>query len=370
MMPKMLTRVVCGAIAGAGGVLLGPAAAGGQPLNAYSFKASHNSYERSESLSHQVLRLNCWALELDLCWDTQTDRFICRHMADGPNPCLFPPRHPLEHYLTDLMSDERILSRVTMLYLDAHAFECSNPVLRHCGQLTVPRIQALIAELNAHLGEDRVYTVRDFDYDNQVWPSPQELLARGKHFIIFINKGSNWDQYNYFHHQAEFVSEAAPTTSMINKASASLATGEEPGPSQRFMWRSYPDLFDLIEAEDLAHWNLALQNNFNLVACNHLDRRWTEGSGTIPALPMHVYRGAPEPPFGTVYLPYPNLRSAIQRVEQVNVLDNLDRTEPYPFILSGNPPAGPDHYVGTGPVNPEVPITIRPNDGRVIYIKP
>lgn len=357
------SRTIPALIAGLA-VAFAAAGADAQSLDAYTFKVSHNSYERDESLSEQVLALNCWGLELDLCWSDSSDRFVVRH-ATSP-PCLFGQQGPLTDWLFDLTVDPRIYSRVTMLYLDLHSFNCI--ISDDCLEIDVFRVNDLIATLDNYLPRSRVYTVRDLDADGGVWPSPQELIRRGKSFIVFVSKGDSYDQYNYFHHQAGSASFAAPSTSLINRSDAELPSGESPQPDDRLLWRSFPGtLQEWDEPRDLLHFTAAVNRQFNLVACNFLDRDWTNFSGTIPAMPMHVDPVWGGQQTGAVYRPYQSLLGAIQRIEQVNTR-GISRTEPFPITLLGN--TQPNYHVGLGPVDPSVPLEIRPNEFRTVYIRP
>lgn len=345
-------------------LLLATPAADAQPLDAYTFKASHNSYERDESLSDQVLALNCWGLELDLCWSSSSKRFVVRH-ATSPE-CLFGEQGPLTDWLFDMTVDPRIHSRVTMLYLDIHSFDC--PVGNDCLEVDFDRVLNLIEKIDGYIPRERVYTVRDLDADGGVWPSPQELIRRGKSFVIFVSKGETYDVYNYFHYQAGSPSHAAASTSLINRSDASLPDGGNPVAGDRLLWRSFPgSLQNWDEPRDLLHFSAAVNRNFNLVACNYLDRDWTNASGTIPAMPMYVDPAWDGQNTGAIYRPYQSLLSAIQRIEQVNVR-GFPRTEAFPITLLGN--TQPNHYVGLAPVDPAVPIEIRPNQFRTVYIRP
>ena len=345
--------------------------AAAQPLDAYTFKAAHNSYERDERLSYQVNVLNCWGVELDLCWSSSDDRPTVRH------GCGLPTHGTLEELLEELTEDPQIYARVTFIHFDMNEFFCFPS---SCQDWTPQRVYDVIDIIDSIIPRSMVYTVRDLEEDGNVWPSPQQLRLRGKHFIPVVTRGCGWDGYNYFHHSAEreAVTNCGPNmegrsstaTTSINRSSAGLPSGEGPSAGDRFIWRSYPS-FDkeFSEDADRDHWEDAVDNGFNIAACNYIDRDWTARRFTIPSMPMYVDAGwEPNAPvFGTVYRPYPSLRQAITRVEQVNTR-GVARTETYPFILSGN--TTPDYHVGTAPVDPAVPIEIRPNQFRTILIRP
>ncbi len=365
----------CGrAVMGSLGLALAAGFAHAQPLDAYIFKAAHNSYERDEPLSYQVNVLNCWGVELDLCWSSSQDRPTVRH------GCGLPTHGTLEELLHELTEDAQIFARVTFIHFDMNEFDCSFPQ-SSCEDWTWDRVHAVINVIDSIIPRSMVYTVRDLENDGNLWPSPQQLRLRGKHFIPVVTRGCSWDAYNYFHHSAEreavvscgqdMDGRSAPTTTSINRGSASLPSGEEPAPDDRFIWRSYPS-FEKESSEDLDrdHWEDAVDHGFNIAACNYIDRDWTARRFTIPSMPMYVDAGwDPQgvPIFGTVYRPYTTLRGAITRVEQVNT-SGIARTEPYPFILSGNTTS--NYHIGTAPVDPGVPIEIRPNQFRTILIRP
>ena len=140
MKSLVLHLLVCFAVAAcaARGVAQTPSNVGPneQRFNAGTYKASHNSYDRDETLASQIDNWNCWCIELDLHWHPDNtiqilDRIISKEHAQiqrsGDGRFLLRDLRSLngtflrgervgEHYLQD--GEEVTMGSTRLLFVD------------------------------------------------------------------------------------------------------------------------------------------------------------------------------------------------------------------------------------------------------------
>lgn len=144
-------------------------------LNRFQYKASHNSYDVYDDLpfSAQIDDWNTWMVELDLWWCP--DRIQVSH---GYGDC---NGRTLDECMHDIGNTDLTQWRVTFVY-----FEFKDANLWPSKEVFKSVILGSIAD---HLDLDRVYTPIEFESPNPTgdygrWPSMQELVRRGKHFVF------------------------------------------------------------------------------------------------------------------------------------------------------------------------------------------
>lgn len=160
---------------------------GERRLNANVFMASHNSYQRSESTVEILDNSLAWGVEWDLCWDAPEHTFHVNHEENAyfygcnatTHNCTGPP---LLNYLSELRLCNSCPDRVTAIWLEFGRGNCSVCPCPEDGSMGTE----LLRLIETSIGWDAVYTRSEFlTIDNGRWPSWQELVRRGKHWIVF-----------------------------------------------------------------------------------------------------------------------------------------------------------------------------------------
>lgn len=160
---------------------------GEQRFNRFQFRTTHNSYERDGgatarvSLTDQLDRYDVWMVELDLRWHAANNDFYIFHdcAEAGGNDTL-------DFFLNQIKASHRFQSGITFIYFDSGdigpCFIYPNIVPKPSNWMTL-----LGDKLKAYFGNSVYYQDRFDSSDLRRWPSPQELLRRGKHIIPIVN---------------------------------------------------------------------------------------------------------------------------------------------------------------------------------------
>jgi len=322
-----------------------------QPLNSLQLRSSHNSYQRDNllrdqvSLTDQLDRYNVWWVEFDVRWNTtEKDLWVFHDCAEPAG------QSRLAWLLNEVAASERARSGITFLYFDSG--EIGPCALFLIGPKPAGW-QAKLAQLvEDTFGRSSIYNYDDFLADGEVWPSPQELLRRGKHFVPIVGSGADVAEHRTFAQSVVLLNSSNP-------ASIDFWT-----PSAKQFTRVYPSL-DC----DFGNGNveLGLTKGYNFASTN-----CTRYASEIldvrlhPPLPIYVDPSSTASGYGTFLTPYGRgtgptwhaLGRAIERVQAHETLQGkstitirvgpADYDFPEPYTISGamriensNPQAGP-----------------------------
>ena len=158
---------------------------GEQRFNHLQFHATHNSFERENgfldriSITQQMDRYDAWMIEFDTRWNAGHGLWVFHDCGDGAG------EGSLDGFLDEVKTTVRATTSLTVLYFDSGDI---GPCFLYPNIVPKPANwrDLLQASLEARFGNG-VYTWTDFQADNLKWPSHQELLRRGKHFIPIVN---------------------------------------------------------------------------------------------------------------------------------------------------------------------------------------
>ena len=163
-----------------------------QRFNHLQYFATHNSYQRDGctafdpdvSLRTQLDRYDAWCVELDLRWHDDLDVFWIAHSCfDGS--C---GDGSLTSFLDQIALSRRADDGFTLVDFETGDI---GPCVFY--PTLVPKPDGWDGDLRTILQNrfgNAVYTRLDLQLDGDAWPSPQELIRRGKHFA-FVIKGSS-----------------------------------------------------------------------------------------------------------------------------------------------------------------------------------
>lgn len=248
------------------------------------FKASHNSYERSETYAQQLDEWNCWCLELDVVWKDNALRVdhdcgaatLLSTSLDNINNAILTP------------------FRVTVIWLEWKSICNGSP-----SNQTI--FDNLAGAINLHIGLNNCYTPEQFldaNGDNKNWPSWQELVRRGKNWIVVCE---GWPSLNpcgqplptpcvgWPHVFRTFCTGCTPAPPPAD--SRALHNHEEtdsPGlPSDHWLSRGYPEATCGLEMPD--GWDDGVGNGHTLVATNCISDNETNADYRVhPPQPCFV----------------------------------------------------------------------------------
>lgn len=287
---------------------------GEQRLTAYQFKATHNSFERSETLDEQMDTYNVWMLELDCFWDESAQQIYVEHYCGSPHVA-----EPLINELVEIGASLTKSGRFTIIYLDMHG------AMAPCYDdwPAQDTYRAFVQdEVESILGADRIYTPLDFnDIDSQQWPSYQELARRGKNFAVFAteyaaggNAYSDWlfnatgtnPPEDSFRENIALVNLSGGCDMDTTDAAPDLSATSNP---DRWLFRAYPGtdslLCDLCSEQDGNYWDTMIDRGFNFIASNCVSDEHTFDSRLHSPAPMYVFPfNAGDDQYGTLGLPF------------------------------------------------------------------
>jgi len=232
------------------------------PLKEVSFKGTHNSYDQAHDIATQIDEFGVWVVEIDMCGIDDDDALQVKHGCDFSSSKLF------EDILQDVQSSSAWPQRVIFLWLDIKE-EC----FAQCRWREYDddeRADKIADALLDTIGIDRLYTRDDWDADERVWPTVDDLVLRGKNFIpIYDNNDHNPD------HSTLFVSAHKPSviqehTAFLNVKDAKINTfpGRSPRDADRFLWRSY----DLNTEHE---WRSAINHGIHLPSTDEYQQKWS-----------------------------------------------------------------------------------------------
>lgn len=277
---------------------------GEQRVSALQYKASHNSYERSESLDEQIDDYNCWMLELD-CWWLDSDIHV-RHLCSGTNGPLFTSK------LQEIAASGTATQKFTFIYLELK-YDCTNDNCEcgfgeTCHSWPTGYRSTFRTEIESYLDSNRIYTADEWvAIDDYAWPSIQELVRRGKSYAFIIDERCTGDAGNsYFF---EVTTGGSGYTTLINR-DAGCDGGESPGavtPTTRFLYRAYPSAgcAGLCSGQNEEYWSDATRLGYSFIATNCVsDEHTFDYSEVHSPMPFYVvYTGSPSHQWGTSAFP-------------------------------------------------------------------
>lgn len=290
-------------------------------LSQMRYKASHNSYERGESIDQQIDKWNVWMVELDIFWDEdQSDvgKVTVEHYCGSPHNA-----QSLAWELREAKEASIQSYRPTIIYLDMK----DPPGGDTCYQdwpYTLVYMDEVRKIINNILGESNIYKAEDFkDVDKLKWPSWQELQRRGKRWIVILDTVAagldEQDSKYFFGHWSG--GNIFTSSVLINSGNSWDKPFYDLGSSGRDRWlyRLYPSWGDCgVFGETKTYWNNGVkENKYTFTATNCINKEYTMESPTHSPMPLYVNLTGSGNQFGTLANPYfgsAGLQNAIVRV--------------------------------------------------------
>lgn len=266
---------------------------GEQRFNAGIYKASHNSYDRDESYASQIDNWNCWCVELDLHWELDNTIRV-HHLCGGIGSDPLLGTH-LGLIATSIEQNDR----VTVVYLELKAACSTNWPSREVYR------GAIRSAVNAAFGS-AVYSAAEFKIvDESRWPSYQELMRRGYHWVVILDEEETGfaDDDFFFGMARGNPPTAFEANSVLVNSGLGGATPNRGAQPDRWMFRAYPGPFcDL--ADDEEYYDSAIAKGYTFIATNCIDRHYTMTPNTHSPSPVRVTGGGSGTSFGTLSFPY------------------------------------------------------------------
>ncbi len=164
------------------------------PLNAISFKASHNTYQRDEPNDRQIAEYNCWGVEFDINWDGSDEGRLSSDIWVWHDCYAWWDTgiKTLRTHLSETLQAPWIRERVTFIELEVkNNSDCTDfgtwP-FEDGVSLIRDRVALALGDVGMSLAN--IYTPTDFvNTDGEHWPSWQELVRRQKYLIIILETG-------------------------------------------------------------------------------------------------------------------------------------------------------------------------------------
>ena len=278
-----------------------------QRFNAGVYKASHNSYDRDESYASQIDNWNCWCLELDLHWH-RDDTIRVHHLCGVPNSGSL-----LGGELQQIAQSIEQNDRVTVVYLELKGACLTNWPSRATYR------GAIRSAINAAFGA-AVYPSSEFKTVDQFrWPSYQELLRRGDHWVVILDEqetGFADDDFFFGMARGNPATAFEPNSVLINSDDDDDAPRRGTQPD-RWMFRAYPTLF-CGTPDDEDYYDDAIANGYTFVATNCIDHHYTMTPNTHSASPVRVTSGGSGIGFGTLSFPFRLGDGLVRAVERAS----------------------------------------------------
>jgi len=277
-----------------------------QRFNAGIYKASHNSHERDETLSSQIDNWNCWCLELDLVWHTDNQIRVQHGCGSQGSGGL------LSVQLGLIAQSVEAVDRVTVVYLEMKP-ACANWPSREVYRNYIQN--ALAAALPGG-----IYQASEFkDFDQQRWPSYQELLRRGYRWVVILDEEeTGFADDNFFFGMARGNPPVAfePNSVLVNSDDDDVVPSRGSQPD-RWMFRAYPTPF-CGTPDDEDYYDDAIANGYTFVATNCIDRHYTMTPNTHSPSPVRVTNTGTGTAFGTLAFPFRQGTGLIQAVQRAS----------------------------------------------------
>ncbi len=246
------------------------------------FKGSHNSYSLPDPLDVQIDGANVWKVELDLMTYTESDGIGIGHPPDLVGGC---PTHAINDYLNLIDGSQAATDRVTFIYLEhknCHPACWVHTIPPECSEASDSELVTKAGTaLRSVIARSRFYTKSDWDSDGHEWPSINELLSRGKHFIpIYEDGATGADDGAFFFTVAANAEQlsAHPNKTVLNVPAGELGDfgfdPETPG-KEKYLWRSYcvptePVIGTITDCElhRQEYWMADLAHGINILSIN------------------------------------------------------------------------------------------------------
>ena len=293
-----------------------------QRFNAGIYKASHNSRERDETLSSQVDNWNCWCLELDLVWHTDNQIRVQHGCGSQESGGL------LSVQLGLIAQSVEAVDRVTVVYMEMKP-ACANWPSRQVYRNYIQN--ALAATLPGG-----IYPASEFKgFDQQRWPSYQELLRRGYRWVVILDEeetGFADDDFFFGMARGNPPASFEPNSVLVNSGLGG-ATPDRGSQPERWMFRAFPGPFCDV-ADDEEYFDGAIAKGYTFIATNCIDRHYTMTPTTHSPSPVRVTSGGSGTEFGTLAFPYrfgDGLVQAVQRASPdvpVNIVGGIYHVVP------------------------------------------
>jgi hypothetical protein len=300
----------------AAAVAIAAPASAQQTLDSFSYKGSHNSYERGlhnsgvpyvggrVPLNELVLAYNSFSIELDLCLKDD-GVLLVKH------DCTFlTAEFSLPALLNELFSDPRIFDRFTWLDLELSFNDCCDNWPASCAD----RSQLIRDIFAPYFPASMVYTPNDFVADGSVWPNMAEMKERGKAFFITWNRDCASD----FVFRPDSGDYANPPANEVNYSFEDTDSENVPAnianvAGDRYLLTSYATVYwDNISDSG---WFESLGIGSNYLKTNNFSADWTDGVFVHHSYPLYIdqaYAGSES--WGTPYAPFKSLAEGMQRM--------------------------------------------------------
>lgn len=277
-----------------------------QRFNAGSYKASHNSRERDETLASQIDNWNCWCLELDIVWHTDNQIRVQHGCGSQEAAGLLAVQLGL------IAQSVESRDRVTVVYMEMKP-ACASWPSREV-------YRAYIQNAVNTMLPGGVYTADEFKgFDQFRWPSYQELLRRGYRWVVILDEEeTSFADDDFFFGMARGNPPVAfePNSVLVNSGDDDVVPNRGTQP-ERWMFRAYPTPFcDVGDTED--YYDDAIRNGYTFVATNCIDRHYTMTPTTHSASPLRVVSSGTGTAFGTLAFPYRQGAGLVQAVQRAS----------------------------------------------------
>jgi len=272
-------------------------------MHNFVFKASHNSYDRSETLGEQIDDYNVWMLELD-CWWLDNNIYV-RHLCGGGNG------DTLASQLNEIVAAQTDHLKFTLIYMEMK-YDCTNDdwqcgFLETCHAWPADVRSQFETRIRTAVVDNWIYTADEWDsIDNKQWPSHQELIRRGKHYAFILDERGNGDGGNSFFFE---VGQGGGYDTLVNHDGGCDGGGSPDAvtPTARYLHRAYPgsSCAGLCSEQNGGYWNDGVTLGFNFVATNCVSDSHTFDVRTHSPDPMWVVGAATgRDQWGTHRFPY------------------------------------------------------------------
>jgi hypothetical protein len=296
-------------------------------FNDFIYKASHNSYERSEPLNEQIDHYNVWQLELDMWWegngcDISVEHF-CASVHDAQSLTT-----ELSEIATSLTADQRF----TVIYMETKNPLDGNPCYEDWPGRS-EYIQCIYNTIDGVLGAEHVYTVNEFkSVDGSRWPSRPELQRRGKNFVFILDDqdiGGPFDDEFFFSTTGQNPPGASlPDNTVLVSINAGCDIDSiDSGPAERndrWLYRAWPDASrcDACWMHNGNYWDNAVNFGFNLIATNCVSEDHTFAVPTHSPQPLFVLEPQESSgrQLGTLGFPYIGVVGLIAGVNRASAM--------------------------------------------------
>jgi hypothetical protein len=262
--------------------------AGAQPLGQLTFKGSHNSYDKAESITSQIDDWNVWFVEIDIC--KENDLLNVKHLCSNND-------YGLDALLQGVKNAAATRERLTFLWFDIKGHHLVFCECEFDADRPYEVIDLLVPRLEHYFG-NALYTASEWKHaDGKTWPTYQELMARGKRYIAVFDEDDAKPDDAHLFMSAESYADATSTEkfpaqhiAFINRDGPDT-DGVSINLSDQFLWRSY----GLNDQED---WNEAADLGFSILCTDEVEQFWSFMRVQAPS-PLVVNNAAAGPEYGT-----------------------------------------------------------------------